>query len=507
VQTLRELVSFKSVKDEAAFAAALAGGGAGEGPFGAEVAKAYHYMLDRARADGFDVCDVDGWGGHIEWPGAETDERGEIVAAADRTLGIPVHLDVVPAGDGWTGDAWTLREEGGRLYGRGTSDDKGAAVSVYYAMKALRESGFVPAKNIRLMLGLDEETGWAGMRRYLEQVPPPDFGFSPDGDFPVIRGEKGMLVFELAKKLEPSREQGLQVRSITGGNAPNMVPDACRAILVYEEGVAAGGGKASRKKGKASAVAAKSRAQEAKAFELVKKAASAFRERTGHVVNYKGRGRSVEITAEGVSAHGAHPEGGVNAISVLMQLLSELPIAGEGVRDFVDFYRNHIDFETDGKGLGIAASDVASGRLIVNVGQIELGREAAILTVNVRNPVTRQEDDVYADLRPLIDRYSIGVVKVSGNEPLYFEDGDPLVQTLLDVYRECTGDMVSSPLVIGGGTYARAIPHAVAYGPAFPGRPEVMHQKDEYVEGEDLMRSCHIYAEAILRLSGRDFTI
>jgi len=220
--TLRELVSFKSVQAEPSDGI----------PFGEEIDKAYRYMLLKAESDGFDTFDVDGYGGHIEWTGAVTDERGEIIASGSETLGIPVHLDVVPAGDDWTYDPWGGEIADGRLYGRGTLDNKGSAVAVYYAAKALKDSGYVPSKNIRIILGLDEESGWTGMDKYFEKVSPPDFGFAPDANFPVINGEKGLLIFELAKKLEPGREYGLFLRSVKGGNAPNMVPYYCRAILV-----------------------------------------------------------------------------------------------------------------------------------------------------------------------------------------------------------------------------------------------------------------------------------
>ena len=171
---LRELVSFKSVNAEPV----------GEWPFGEDVEKAFKYMLAKAEQDGFDTFNANGYGGHIEWPGAFMDERGEAIGAAQSTLGVTVHLDVVPPGEGWTRDPWGGEISDGRLYGRGTTDNKGAVAAVYFAMKALKESGYVPAKNVRLIIGLDEETGWSGMDKYLEQAPPPDFGFSPDAEFP-----------------------------------------------------------------------------------------------------------------------------------------------------------------------------------------------------------------------------------------------------------------------------------------------------------------------------------
>ena len=485
---LRELVSFRSVNT----------GPDGDMPFGAEVDKAYRRLLETAKSDGFDVFDADGYGGHIEWPGAITGERGEIVAAADETLGIPVHLDVVPAGDGWEYDPWGGEIEGGRMYGRGTLDNKGAVAAVYYAMKALKLSGYVPAKNIRMIIGLDEESGWTGMDKYFEKAPAPDFGFTPDANFPVINGEKGLMIFDIAKKLEPGREYGLFLRGVQGGNAPNMVPDGCRAILVYEDEKDVKDRKAKKNKAKAPK---KDTGARDKAFAHVREAAREFRERTGRKLTCKGAGNALEISSQGVSAHGSIPHKGLNAISIMMDFLSGLPLANESARDFVDFYHTKIGYETKGESLGIAMRDEQSGSLVVNAGMIDLSREAAILTVNVRHPVTKNEDDIYGALRPALDANGLGVVKVMYLAPLYFEPDDPYIKTLMDVYEQNTGDTDSKPIVFGGGTYARSIPNAVAYGPVFPGEEEVMHEKNEYVKIESLMKASHIYADAILRLT------
>ncbi|MDR2487372.1 MAG: M20/M25/M40 family metallo-hydrolase, partial [Clostridiales Family XIII bacterium] len=99
----------------------------------------------------------------------------------------------MPAGEGWHFDPFGGEVAEGRVYGRGTTDNKGAVCAVYMALKALKECGIEPAKNIRLILGLDEETGWRGMGKYLESCGAPSFGFSPDADFPAIHGEMGIL--------------------------------------------------------------------------------------------------------------------------------------------------------------------------------------------------------------------------------------------------------------------------------------------------------------------------
>jgi succinyl-diaminopimelate desuccinylase len=501
VEFLRELIRIPSVLGDAKDGA----------PFGKAVAEVYDFMLGRARADGFDVFDADGWGGHVAWradtesetPGAvnptaaapsggnpvdgnapDRIESGQsqpagISADADspdalRTLGIPVHLDVVPVGDAWVHEPFGADIADGRIYGRGTSDDKGATAAVYMAMKALRDSGFIPAKTIRLIIGLDEETGWTGMDNYLEAAGPPDFGFTPDGDFPVVNGEMGVLNFELAKKLEKTNDSGVSVRSIEGGNAPNMVPDRARAIITDDAG---------------------------KGYDHIKEKLAAYRTETGYRLTGKGIGKSFEIVAYGTSAHGSTPDKGLNAISIMMAFFGSLELANESIREFIDFYNKRIGFDFHGAALGAGLEDAPSGKLILNIGQVQVDKDAAILTVNVRYPVTMTSDDFYDALMPTVHQYDLGVVKGFDKAPIWFEPDDPFVVTLMDVYKEQTGDETAQPIVMGGATYARSIPRAVAYGPKFPDGPHVMHQADEYISISDLMQITHIYAEAIRRLT------
>jgi succinyl-diaminopimelate desuccinylase len=467
IAMLRDMIAFKSVKGESSDGK----------PFGEEVHRIFVDMLARGASDGFETLDADGFGGHIEWQGLELDENGEVLAAADQVLGIPVHLDVVPEGSDWSRDPYGGEIVDGRIYGRGTTDNKNAVVAVYCAMKALKDSGFVPKKSVRLILGLDEETGWSGMGKYLDIAGTPDFGFVPDADFPAINGEKGIINFELAKKLQKTNEKGLRVRSIEGGNAPNMVPDHAGAIIMDEIN---------------------------HDYEAVKEKIAAFRARTGHKVYGKGVGRAFKIETHGVSAHAALPETGVNAISILLDFLNELDVANESIRDFIAFYREYIGFETDGTRMGIGFSDAPSGKLTLNVGMIGMDSEAVILTINARYPVTMNETQVYDALLPFVHEHDLGIVKLHSMPPIYFPSDDPFIETLISIYREHTGDRTGQPLVIGGGTYARAIPNAVAFGPQFPGRPDLMHQKDEYTDIDDLMRITHIYADAIYRLTGEN---
>ncbi|WP_312354604.1 dipeptidase PepV [Aminipila sp.] len=473
IKTLQELVSIKSVEDKPA----------PDAPFGKGVAEALDYMLQKAEAEGFDAENIDNYGGHIEFGGYTLDEEGQIVGTNEEVMGIIGHLDVVPEGTDWEYDPFGGIVADGKIYGRGTVDNKGPVVAAFYAMKALKDSGYVPEKKVRLILGLDEETNWKGMKHYLSKVKAPDFGFTPDAEYPAIHGEKGIMVFQLAKKIGKTTGKGIELRSLKGGNAPNMVADYARAVI---------------------------RADKMEAYEKVKELAAEYRNTScteenqaayGAKINCKGIGKSLEIVAQGVSAHGATPENGVNAISVLMDFLRKIDIINDDVNEFVEFYNQHIGFELDGKSMGCGFSDEPSGKLVFNVGQVELEGEAVMLTVNIRYPVTLNDDKVYEAMMPVINKYNMGIIKIKSQEPIYMPADDPMIETLMDIYREHTGDREKRPIVIGGGTYARAAKNIVAFGSIFPGDPDPSHKKNEFIEIDKLVLNAKIFADAIYRLT------
>lgn len=461
LQTLKELIAIPSVEAEAQ----------GDMPFGKNVQDALEFMLDRAKQDGFETKNVDNYGGHIDFGGKTVNEEGCITGAGSQMLGILGHLDVVPEGSGWDHEPFGGEIVDGKMYGRGTIDDKGPVIAAYYAMKAIKESGLMPQKKVRLIIGLDEETGWVGMDHYFKKEPFPDLGFTPDADFPAIHGEMGILVFELAKKLRKTEQNGIILRRMSGGNAPNMVPDSASALLF------------------------------APSYDEIKEKLETFRLKTGYEISAKGKGKSLEITAIGKSAHGAQPWKGLNGISILMAFLEQIGLANEDLRDFIQFYNRHLAFETDGESLGCGLSDQLSGKLVLNVGIAEIDEEVARIAINIRYPITLNDETVYEAMAPVVRKYDLGIVKGKSQAPIYFEPDDPLITTLMDVYRKYTGDTESSPIVIGGGTYARAAKNIVAFGMLYPGEPETEHQSNEFVSVEQLIRSAKIYAEAICRLS------
>lgn len=463
IKTLQELVSIKSVKEKPVFTR--------DGrmyPFGEGVQRAFEYMLGKAGEMGFTTENVDNYGGHIDF------------GYGEETVGIIGHLDVVPEGENWSFDPYGGAVSEGYIYGRGTTDDKGPVVAALFAMKALKDAGFEPSRKIRLILGLDEETDWDGISHYFSRVKRPDFGFTPDADFPAINGEKGLTNFSIVRKFEKSQNKGLELSRLSGGTAVNMVPEKARAVV---------------------------RADDRDRYAAIRTRAENFRTERGFRIHVKGVGKSLEITAEGKAAHGAVPEEGLNAVSVLMEFLSGLNFANDDINSFIDFYNKYLGFRVNGEGLGIDFCDEPSGRLTMNVGVMEYDKEAVTLKLNVRYPVTFSVDQIYDKVIPVIDRYGMGLVKEKHKKPVYMEKDSPMITALMESYRKFTGDTESQPLVIGGGTYAKSSDNIVGFGALFPGDEDLMHQRDERLSLDRFMLATKIYAEAIYRLGQPEFKL
>ena len=457
LSTLQGLIAIKSVAEHPE------DGVYKDPPFGEGVNEAFHYMLDKGEDFGFYPVNLDNYGGHIEY--------GE----GDEIMGIAAHLDCVPEGTGWDYDPFGGEIAEGKMYGRGTNDDKGPAVASLFAMKALTDLGFTPSKRVRLILGLDEETEWEGMTYYLENEEMPTFGFTPDADFPVINGEKGILVFDVAKKFSQTNATGLEFRSFRGGDADNMVAASARVIVN------------SQKKGE---------------YDAIREKARYFEELKGTPVGVKAIGKSLELTISGKSAHGAHPEMGVNAISLMMEFLGMLDFTSDDVTDFIEFYRKHIGFELDGKSFGCRFEDEASGNTILNVGTIDMDTKSGRIAINIRYPISIKEEDIYNGIDEVCSKYNLGIVKRTSKLPLYVNAESDYVKTLMACYKECTGDEEAKPIVIGGGTYARAFEESfVAFGAKFPEGEAVEHQPNEYIKLDELKKMTEIYALAIYRLT------
>ena len=395
-------------------------------PYGEEVNKALLYMLHLCDSFGFRTKNCDNKIGYAE------------IGEGEEMVGILVHLDVVPAGDGWIVPAYGATEVGDRIYGRGVCDDKGPAVASVYAMKDLLDSGMKFNRRIRIIFGQTEENGrWTDMEYYGETEELPTFGFTPDGSFPAIYGEKGIFHGLLHMN---KNESGLE--SAYAGTAVNVVPESAKASVIRE-------------------------------------------------------GKEVCYEASGVSAHGSTPDLGVNAIANLMKAMAEDGCDAKFVRMFNDC----VGFDVFGGKLGIAYCDEQSGKLTLNTGMLRVTDDDVTLSLDIRHPVTMNPADVEKGIRETVAPYGAELEVVHKQKPVYSDKHGELITSLVSVYREITGDM-SEPFVIGGGTYAKAMDHIAVFGPGLPGRESTEHQRNEYILKEDFLLLRTIYRKALCKLVG-----
>lgn len=447
VQSLQEIIRIKSVKEAPV----------GNMPFGEGIQKSLEYILNLGASMGFTTKNVDNYAGYIEF--------GE----GKEMLGILCHVDVVPEGEDWQYGPYSGEFVDGKIYGRGTLDDKGPAISSLYAMKALKDSGFKPNKRIRLIIGTNEESGSACIEHYLKKEEKPTVAFSPDADFPVIHGEMGIVVFNLEMKFEDKDpDGGIEILSFKGGNAPNMVPDYAEVKLLETR--------------------------------PIKEIVDAFNLTRGADIRYEKIDEITVLKAHGISAHGSTPEKGINAISQLVTLLDLIDIQIGDQSNFIRFLANRIGMDYDGRKMGVGFDD-AYNKLVLNLGMIDVDGEHGKATINIRYPITFKEAKIKTTLDSIVRGTGIDMTDWRCAPPLFFPPNHPLVKTLMDVYVEKTGDTDAKPITIGGGTYARALPNAIAFGALFPGAVDTMHQKDEYIVIEDLYKMTDIFAEAIRKLS------
>ena len=377
----------------------------------------------------------------------------------EKEVGIVTHLDVVPASkEGWTGDPYMLLRDGDMLIGRGTEADKGPFIASLYTLRFLKETRRALPFAVRLIMGCDEESGCSDLEHYLSVRKAPDFAFTPDSEYPVCIGEKGMYGFDLVVPCDAGTE-------ITGGSAPNAVPASARAVLracadpgmlLYDEQITL----------------------ETAAGETA-------------------------VHAEGLTAHAAMPESGVNAIGVLCRYLAANRLDGSaGVRFLAESCSEYL-----GKAFGIDCADEAFGPLTC-IGSMVSTREGMLVqNYNVRYPMS-------ADIGLLRRRVAEKAAPLDGrveNESVsagYYKDPDsPEIRALTEACGTVLGGPCA-PYTMGGGTYARHMPGTVAFGAAIPalrglrgeGRGGA-HQVDEYITITELECGVKIFTLSLLGLA------
>ncbi len=443
---LKELISIPSVLDESLSTE--------EAPFGPEPKRALEWLLNEGEKAGFTVKNVDNVAGHIE--------MGE----GEELIGVLCHVDVVPAGGNWTYGPFDGTVKDGKLFGRGSIDDKGPTIAAWHAMKMVKDSGLPLNKRVRLIIGTDEESGFRCVERYFQKEEMPTVGFVPDADFPIINAEKGIASLIFTQKM---KNKDGQLQYFKAGDRTNMVPDLAQAqVRLNIPDVL----------------------DRFESFMNIHDMAATIVEKDGEAV----------IRVEGKAAHAMEPDNGVNAGVLLASFLNKVFEEGDS-KDFTQFILDAFGNESRGHYLGLAYNDEVSGDTTLNAGVISYDEETGgQIKVSMRYSVTYPYEEKIATCERRMTDLPFDMTVASNSTPHHVDANDPFVKTLQDVYTSYTGEEATL-LAIGGGTYARSLDKGVAFGMLFPGREDVAHQADEYVYIEDLLQATAIYAETISRLA------
>ncbi len=411
---LKKLISFKSVKGEP-----LDGK-----PFGEEVYKAYDYFMTLSSNMGFETINYDNY-------------IGEVVYGQGEELGIIGHLDVVPAGDGWDSDPFTLTLKDGVYYGRGLQDDKAPLLICLFVLKELKDGKFPCNKKIRLIVGCNEESGWQDVEYFKTKSNFPEYGFSPDGNFPVSYAEKGM---NIVKFYLPTLKN---FSCIKGGTVVNAVCGNawCRAT---DNGID---------------------------LDLIKKHNLILKD--GNVIESVGK-----------SCHGSRPELGKNALKPLFEYFLDM---GEDVQNVIDCLFN------DKGGLKNMVNE--QGDITFSPDLIEEENGKIIITCDCRIPAPLS----LADIIPVFDSFGIEYDAEEKHDAVMVDKDGEFVQTLLNAYKTVTG-RESNPISQSGSTFARAFKKGVAFGPEFEDESSSIHEANERISEKSLYKLYSIYKKAIFDL-------
>lgn len=420
-------------------------------PFGAENRRALDFMLALSQDAGMRTTDLEGFCGFADFGSGQ-----RLVA----TFG---HLDVVPVGPGWKHEPFGAEIDGEYVYARGAVDDKGPTIAAFYALRAIQECAPDLGVRFRAFFGCNEESGFACIHRYTETEEAPTYGVAPDSGWPLYHGEKGIMNLLVQR---PLIEGSMALVRVSGGQRPNIVIDRCEGVV---------------------RVAPDARA------EIEAKLADSW----DRNLEFHWEGDELHTLAHGKAAHGGWPFGGDSAATRLFRFWREIAPTGLQPQYGQLFGATH----PAGDGLGIHATDAVSQGLTSNIGIVDTVDGQVRLLANIRYPVTFEG----AQIREAAEAYMAemgngwSVTETRDSKPLYFPLEHPLVKTICEVYEEETGE-TKAPGVMGGGTYARAVPNTVSIGTGWQGDGDA-HETDERLKIAHLYKMSRIYAHILYRLA------
>lgn len=380
----------------------------------------------------------------------------------DADLGIWLHGDVVPAGDGWVFEPYNAVEYKGCVVGRGAGDNKGQLAAMLNLFIIFRKLGIDLKYNAAIFVGSNEETGMFDMkgmdknpdaRGFLNVCKSPKLSLVPDGGFPVGIGGKGTATFRIKSK-------------------------APLHGLTFEAGLDASPGKA----------------------EAVFENAQIPDTINGCTVE-KNR-----VSAFTPPRHSAHPDANGNMITILSSALLENNLVCSSDRYVFEMFRD-LSLDVKGKIFEDGNSSCFTDKLSLYAGSVTCNEGFAELEVRVRYPAGITFEMIFERLTEICEEKGFDVTGERRHEPYIRDENTEIINLLASAYNSVTGEN-SKPYIESGATYAHYLPNAYIFGTSanrppegFPEGHGSVHGIDECVSVDRLIIAMKAYARAILMLN------
>ena len=411
--------------------------------------------------------------------------------SGEETFGIYTHADVVPANkdywvleDGTQLDPYKMQIIDGKIYGRGTEDDKCSIAASLLAMKLLKDIDQIPKRSIRLIIETTEETTQEGFEYYKERNKLPDYNIVLDSSYPIVTAEKGYGLITVRFEVTKGKNKGHQIVEVTGGLASNQI--VAKSVATIKSN---------------------------KAQELINQIEAKkkdFHDQYGDnfTIETKKQKNSVQITLVGQSAHSSEPEKAVNPLPRMYLFIYELNknniFENNHFVKASQYVYDKIGIDYLAKKLGVDYSDDFMGPLTSSLTVSKLNDKTLDLITNIRSPRGKSKEQLKKEIASSLDAYK----KESGltfnydiltTDFMYRNPKGKWINTLLNIYGEHTGKE-SKPISSGGGTTAKQLPEAVSFGPSHPGEKYRGHTANEYKTIENLYLDIQMFTEMLLRI-------
>ncbi len=450
-QFLEDLITITNIKSVAVFDSDIK-------PYGQGCIDVLNKMLEIGKGYGFKTKNYDNYVGCIELNDLDDD------------IGIWAHLDVVPEGDGWVYPPYEAQVKDGYVIGRGCQDNKSSAIIGLYAMRFLKEFDIPVKRNVKLYLGTCEEQGMHDLDYFVKNYPCPRLSLVPDSGFPVCLGERGAFNGDIISIDELSDD----VVDFKTSASPYMIPEMASITLKPYTGLT-------------------------ERLKCLPECIHVKHDESNNIV----------LSATGIAKNATIPHGSDDALKKLLSALNEHNILNEHDNKLFKLCLD-INCTYDGSPLNVYCEDETSGPMVLACTTACMENRHLKFSFISKYPISKNSMDFEALAKDTCKHNNFTLNVTRYNKATYFDPSNPVVSRLTDIYNNYM-ELDTKPFIMSGGTYARKLPNAFAFGTGMPlpKAPEGLflpghgdyHQPDEGIAIMRMQKALAIYILSLLDIT------